>query len=179
MKIIYKFILCNILGWKIQGTFPSELKKYVIIVAPHTHWIDFIIGLLIRKASGVKGKYIAKAALFKPPFGFFFRAVGGTPVDRTKSNNMVEAIVDIFESKEECVFALSPEGTRKKVDNWKTGFYYIAKGAQVPIVSGSLNFEDKVFTISRPFYTTEDVDADLKELKYFFKGVKGKIPEYS
>ena len=165
--------------WKIKGSFPKEIKKYVIIVAPHTHWIDFPMGILIKYATGLHANYIGKKALFKPPFGFLFRALGGTSVDRAKSQNMVNAVVDIFNSKDEFVFALSPEGTRKKVDVWKTGFYHIAKEANIPIVRGALDFKHKTFTITTPFYPTDDKEADIKKLRSFYKGIKGKVPEYS
>lgn len=177
MKTICKFILFKILGWKVENTFPTDLKKYVLIVAPHTSWVDFPIGVLINYATGLRANFIAKASLFKFPHGYLFRALGGTPVDRSKNNNLVDSIVDIFDSKDRFVLALSPEGTRKKVEKWKTGFYYIAKGAKVPIVSATLDFEHKKMVVSKPFYTTNDIDGDFKELQSFFEGVKGKYPE--
>lgn len=179
MKHICGFILFKLMGWKIEGSFPTDLKKYVIIVAPHTHWMDFIMGVLIKYSTSLPANYIGKASLFKPPFGFIFRAFGGTPVDRSKSNNLVDAVVDIFNSKDQFVFALAPEGTRKKVNQWKTGFYYIAKGAKVPIVRGVMDFGNKTFTIHPPFYTTEDKEADFKEMRSVYEGALGKIPEYS
>ena len=123
-----------------MNAFPSDLKKYIIIVAPHTSWVDFPLGVLAKTAYGINGNYIGKHTLFKPPYGFFFRALGGTPVDRSKSTNMVEAIIDIFNTKENFILALSPEGTRKKLDKWKTGFYFVAKGAKVPIVMVGFDF---------------------------------------
>lgn len=179
MKFISSFILFKILGWKIEGAFPTDLKKYLIIVAPHTHWHDFFLGLLIRSATGLKANFIGKATLFKPPFGFIFRSLGGAPVDRSKSTNKVDAIVSLFNSKDDFVLSLSPEGTRKKVDVWKTGFYYIAKGAVVPIVRVIFDFEHKVVTIALPFYTTKNKENDFKELRSLYEGIKGKIPEYS
>lgn len=179
MKGFSRFILCTLMGWEIKGSFPSELKKYVIIVAPHTHWADFFMGLLIRSATGLKANFIGKASLFKPPFGFIVKALGGAPVDRSKSSNKVDSIVTIFKSKEEFKLSLSPEGTRKKVETWKSGFYYIAKGANVPIVRVVFDFEHKTVGILEPFYSTEDKEADFKELRSAYKNVKGKIPEYS
>ncbi|AOW19857.1 1-acyl-sn-glycerol-3-phosphate acyltransferase [Urechidicola croceus] len=179
MKTISKFILFKILRWKIDGEFPKDLNKFVIIVVPHTSWVDFPIGVLINFATGINGNYIGKASLFKPPFGFIFRWLGGTPVDRTKSNNLVNAIVAIFNSNERFILGMSPEGTRKKVSKWKTGFYYVAKGANVPIVSVAFDFEHKTAIIHKPFYTTDDKEADFKILKSNFEGIKGKKPEYS
>lgn len=179
MKKIARFILFNILGWKLVGDFPKEIKKYVVIAAPHTSWVDFPIAILSRMASGIMINFIGKNSLFKAPFGFIFRALGGTPVDRSKSNNLVDAIVQLFHKKEEFRLGLSPEGTRKKVDKWKTGFYYIAKGANVPIVMATLDFEKKQVKFSDPYYTTDNKDKDFEVFYSFFKDVKGKKPELS
>lgn len=179
MKRIAKFIFFTFLGWKLDGFFPKDIKKYVVIAAPHTSWVDFPIAILARISSGVMIHFIAKASLFNGPFGFFFRALGGIPVDRTKNNNLVDANVAIFNSKEEFKLGLSPEGTRKKVTTWKTGFYYIAKGANVPIVLATLDFENKTIKISKPFYTTDDKIADFQFLRAFYENVKGKNPELS
>ena len=179
MEKISKFILYNILGWRVQNGFPEAPKKYIIIAAPHTSWIDFPIAILSRMSQGKMVHFIGKGSLFKWPFGYFFKALGGTPVDRDKSTNMVEAVINIFNSKEEFRLGLSPEGTRKKVDKWKTGFYYIAKGANVPIVMATLDFENKKIKISEPYYVTEDIHKDFKVFDNFYKDVKGKNPELS
>lgn len=177
MKLFSKFIFTTILGWKIADNFPQGLKKYVIIAAPHTSWQDFPIAILARNVSGEKINFIGKDSLFKPPFGFIFRALGGAPVDRSKSNNLVDGIVDIFNSREEFRLGLSPEGTRQKVDQWKTGFYYIAKGANVPIVMATLDFGRKQVNISDPYYPTDDKEKDFEHFHSFYKGVEGKHPE--
>jgi len=179
VKTISKFILYNLLGWKVENGFPDTPKKYIIIAAPHTSWIDFPIAILARMSEGKMVHFIGKDVLFKGPFGFFFRALGGTPVDRSKSTNTVDAIINLFNSKEEFRLGLSPEGTRKKVDKWKTGFYYIAKGANVPIVMATLDFENKKVKIATPYYVTEDIKQDFKVFDSFYKGVKGKNRELS
>jgi 1-acyl-sn-glycerol-3-phosphate acyltransferase len=179
MKRIAKFILFNILGWKLVGYFPKKIKKYVVIAAPHTSWIDFPIAILSRMASGIMINFIGKDSLFKWPFGFFFRALGGTPVDRSKSNNLVDAIIQIFNSKEEFRLGLSPEGTRKKVTKWKTGFYYIAKGANVPVVMATLDFENKQIKVSEPYNLTDDKEKDFEMFYSFYKNINGKNPELS
>ncbi|MDX6745903.1 1-acyl-sn-glycerol-3-phosphate acyltransferase [Polaribacter sp. PL03] len=179
MKTISKFILYTILGWKLENDFPQQPKKYVVIAAPHTSWIDFPIAILSRMSSGTMVHFIGKGSLFKWPFGYFFKMLGGTPVDRTQSNNMVDAVVAVFNSKEEFRLGISPEGTRKKVEKWKTGFYYIAKGAKVPVVMATLDFENKKIKISEPYYTTDSIEADFKVFKAFFKNIKGKKPELS
>lgn len=179
MEKISKFILYNILGWRVENGFPEAPKKYIIIAAPHTSWIDFPIAILSRMSQGKMVHFIGKGSLFKWPFGYFFKALGGTPVDRDKSTNMVEGVINIFNSKEEFRLGLSPEGTRKKVYKWKTGFYYIAKGANVPIVMATLDFENKKIKISEPYYVTEDIQKDFKVFDNFYKDVKGKNPELS
>ncbi|RCS26925.1 acyltransferase [Polaribacter sp. WD7] len=177
MKRISKFILHTILGWKIENNFPKHLKKYVVIAAPHTSWMDFPIAILVRLSLETMIHFIGKASLFKSPFGFIFRKLGGTPVDRSQSNNVVEVIIKLFETREEFRLALSPEGTRKKVAQWKTGFYYIAKGANVPILMVSLDFENKKVSISEPYYITSNKENDFRVFQDFFKGIKGKNPE--
>ena len=179
MKQFARFLLYKVWGFKKKGDFPKDLKKYVIIAAPHTHWQDFPLGVLIKYAEGLPANYIGKASLFKPPFGWIFKALGGAPVDRSKSSNRVEAIANIFKERDQFVLGLSPEGTRQKVDEWKTGFYYIAKEANVPIVMVTLNFGDKEFKISEPYYTTDNKDEDFKVFYDYYKGVMGKIPEFS
>jgi len=176
MKFISRIILFHIMRWKVVNTFPS-LNKYVIIAAPHTSWQDFPIGILAKLAIPLKANYVGKATLFKPPFGFIFRWLGGAPIDRSKSNNKVQAIVDIFNAKEEFILAMSPEGTRQKVDKWRTGFYYIAKGAKVPIVMITLDFKYKQIKISDPYVTTNDMEIDFKHFHQYFDGVEGKHPE--
>jgi 1-acyl-sn-glycerol-3-phosphate acyltransferase len=179
MKSIARFILVTILGWQLENDFPKELKKYIIIAAPHTSWIDFPIAILSRIASGIMIHFIGKRSLFTLPFGFIFRALGGIPVNREQSNNLVNSVIAIFNSKEEFRLALSPEGTRKKVAKWKTGFYYIAKGANVPIVMATLDFGQKKIKISKPHYVTPNKDYDFDLFHAFFEGVRGKKPELS
>lgn len=175
--MLSKFIFTKILGWKLSNDFPHNLKKFVVIAAPHTSWQDFPIGILARNTSGIKINFIGKDSLFKGPFGFIFRSLGGTPVDRSKSNNLVDAIVQVFNEKDQFRLALSPEGTRKKVDKWKTGFYYIAKGANVPVVMATLDFGKKEVKISEPYYTTDNIEKDFAHFHAFYANVKGKKPD--
>jgi len=177
MKNISKFILLRLMGWKIVNDFPKSIKKYIIIVAPHTSWVDFPVSILVKFITKVDIKFIGKHTLFQPPFGFFFRALGGTPVDRSKSQSMVQAIVDIFNSKESFVMALSPEGTRKKTRQWKSGFYHVAKGANIPLVMASLDFKNKKVIISEPFYLSDNEVQNIQKIQTFFKGIEGKHPE--
>lgn len=180
MRWLAKFIYHNILGWKVTGFSDFEdIKKTIIIAAPHTSWHDFYIGVLVRAVLGVETNFIGKKSLFKWPYGWIFKKLGGSPVERKRNENQVESIARLFRDKEVFRMAMSPEGTRQKVEEWRTGFYYIAKTANVPIIMFTLDFEHKENRFSKPFYPTDDKEADFKFMKSFFKDVKGKIPELS
>lgn len=177
-----KFIYFKILGWKVVGNTnfsKNTVKKAVLISAPHTSNFDFIIGLLLRKVVDIKSSYLGKKELFVWPLGYYFKAVGGVPVDRKNKENKVDTIAKLFEDKEEFRLTLAPEGTRSKVEQWRTGFYYIAKKANVPIIMFTLDFGNKQNKISEPFYPTDNIEEDFKYMKSFFKGVKGKISKNS
>lgn len=179
MHSLAKFIYYRILKWSLVGDFPAHLKKCVIIVVPHTSWWDFLLGILVRNVWKEEINYIGKKSLFDSPFGWFFRWTGGTPIDRSTSNDTVAAIARIFEEKEKFRLSLSPEGTRKKVSQWKTGFYFIAKAAKVPVVLVAFDYGKKQIKVSQPHIPTDNQEADFKMYEAFFKGVKGKVPEYS
>ncbi|MEM8508389.1 MAG: 1-acyl-sn-glycerol-3-phosphate acyltransferase [Bacteroidota bacterium] len=178
MHALAKFIYFKVLGWQLVGEFP-DVKKCVVIVIPHTHWLDFPLGVIVRKVLNREIHYIGKKSLFQPPFGWFFRWMGGTPVDRSKKQKMVDAVADVFDSKEIFRFALAPEGTRKKVKALRTGFYYIAKKAEVPIVMVAFDYGKKQVKFSEPLWTTDNINLDFRKVRQFFKGVKGRIPEWS
>lgn len=167
------------MGWKFYGSWPAGIKKAVVIVVPHTSWHDFYLGLLVRRILGVDIKFVAKKELFKPPFGWYFRWMGGTPLDRTAGQNKVDSIAALFRKKEEFRLAIAPEGTRKKVKDWKTGFYYIAKTADVPIVMIAFDFGKKRVKISKPMYATENKERDFEKIRAFYKEVTGKVAHYT
>ena len=148
-------------------------------MVPHTHWHDFHVGALARRILRTEINFVAKKELFKWPFGAYFKWMGGAPLDRTEGQNKVESIAAIFEAKEEFRLALAPEGTRKKVERWKTGFYYIAMAAKVPIIPVAFDYKTKVVKIGAPFYPTGNIDDDLPKLEAFYVGVVGKVPEYT
>lgn len=182
MPSFYKFIYYKVLGWKIAGNLSmskDSIKKAVIIAAPHTSWHDFYIGIFLRRVLDIKTNFVGKKELFIWPFGYYFKAVGGVPLNRSTNENKVEAIAKEFKKHEEFRITFAPEGTRKKVEKWRTGFYYIAKEANVPIIMFTLDFKNKTNTISEPFYPTDDIEADFEYMHSFFKGIIGKKPEYS
>lgn len=164
------------MGWKIEGTIDESIKKCVLMVLPHTSWHDFYVGIFTRGIVGLEMNFIGKKELFRFPFGFYFRWMGGAPIDRVGNLNKVEAIAKIFENRDEFRLAISPEGTRKKINELRTGFYYIALKANVPIIPVAFNFGKKTVHFGSPFYPTSNYEQDLKILLTNFKGVAGKIP---
>lgn len=178
-KQLYSFIFYKILGWKLIGNFPSEIKKCVVIVIPHTSNLDFFIALLVRGILGVKINFVGKKELFMFPFGCYFRAVGGAPLDRSGGKNNVDATAEVFEKHDVFRLALSPEGTRKKVTELRTGFYYIALKAKVPIIPVAFDFGKKEVKIGDAFIPSGNYENDMKIVLPFYKGVVGKIPERS
>jgi len=160
-------------GWSIQGEVPNYLKKAVIIVCPHATWVDFPVGLGVRSVLKRKIYFWGKKELFKPPFGWLFNLLGGYPVDRSKHTNLVDSIVDIYQSKEEFLAALAPEGTRKDVQELKSGFYYIAHLASVPIVMVGFDFVNKKVVVNKPFIPTGDFNHDKIEIAKFYQTIPG------
>ena len=142
IRALSKFILKKIICWKVIGSLPSN-EKYVIAVVPHSSYFDLIIAVLIRTYSGLKIKFIGKKELFNPITSFFFKFLGGIPVDRNKNTNLVDEVVSLFDQNEIQILAISPEGTRKKVKKWKSGFYYIALNANLPILMVSFDYIKK------------------------------------
>ena len=172
---IYR-ITFSLLGWTISGSFPA-LRKYVIAVAPHTSNWDFLVGLAGRSIMRLRNvKYLGKSQLFKPPFGWLFRRLGGYPVERSNSHDMVRQVVALFDNNPDFILAVAPEGTRRKVAKLKTGFYFIAKGAGVPIVPCGFDYQKKKIIVGPPLYPSTNIDSDLAVLYTFFRSIKGKDP---
>jgi len=165
-------------GWKIAGNFPYEVRKMVIIVAPHTSWIDLVVGLAARDLLRIQhSRFFGKKELFFWPLGAILRRLGGTPVDRFSKHGVVEQAVALFAENKELVLALAPEGTRKKVDKLRTGFYHIAKKAHVPILTVGLDYKNHQVVIGSPFLATGDESADLDRMLDFFSTMQGKNPD--
>lgn len=164
------------LGWTIQIDIP-DIKKYVTIAAPHTSNWDFPLGILTAKAVKLDAHWMGKHSLFRWPFGWFFKAIGGTPIRREEGRNYIQQMADLFDSSEALVLALAPEGTRSKTDHWKTGFHYIARAANVPILMGYLDWGKRQVGIGGMFYPVEDIEANFARIREFYKNRHGKFPE--
>jgi 1-acyl-sn-glycerol-3-phosphate acyltransferase len=161
------------MDWRVEGEIPN-VAKLVIIAAPHTSNWDFVVGIAAKFGMGLGVFWLGKDALFRFPFGVVMRRFGGIPVDRTTSNDVVGGIVQEFSRRDRLMLAIAPEGTRKRVDRWRTGFYHIAHGARVPILPVALNWSARAIQIGAPFTTTGDVDTDVRELQRRFAGVGGR-----
>ena len=167
--------ILNTLGWTIHADLPG-IKKYVAIAAPHTSNWDFPLGILAAKAINLKVHWMGKHTLFRWPYGWFFRLIGGTPIQRDGGQNYIEQMSDLFDRSEQLILALAPEGTRAKTDHWKTGFYYIARAAKVPIMMAYLDFGNKQLGTGELFYPGGDIEADFAQIRLFYANRRGKNP---
>ena len=173
---IWARIFLFFIGWKKEGALP-EPQKYVMIAAPHTsNWdlpVMLALGFLLR------GKlfWMTKDSVFRWPFGGFFKWLGGIPIDRSKTNGVVGQCIELFEKHDTLILAVPPEGTRKKVRAWKTGFYHIANGAHVPIALGYLDYGRKRGGVAKLFHPTGDYDTDVAEIQKFYATITPKHPD--
>lgn len=173
MRPIFK-LLFWMFGWKTLGRKPP-VDKYIMIVAPHTSFWDFFVGVAARSILRLETKYLGKKELFNFPLGILLRWIGGYPVDRSNPAGMVESVIDLLNSKDRFSIAIAPEGTRKKVAKLKTGFWRIAKGANVPIVVVGFDFRRRVVEVQEPFMPG-DMEEDMARIIAYYKTVVGKRP---
>lgn len=164
-------------GWKVRGSVPPTLRQFVVIVAPHTSNWDFFVGLAARSLLYLDNTYyIAKKELFRPPFGWIFRKLGGFPVDRSRNTNLVDSVADLFKKYPRFSIAITPEGTRSHAPKWKTGFYYIAQKANIPIVMVGFNYALKEVSVEAPFMPTGDAEKDIEYMMAHYRKIPGKHP---
>jgi 1-acyl-sn-glycerol-3-phosphate acyltransferase len=178
---VLKFFAQKVLracGWKIVGRFPSGIKKCVIIAAPHTSNWDLLWMLLAAIVLEIRPNWFGKYTLFKPPLGFLLRALGGIPIDRRSSNNAVEAGIATFQQTDTICLAVPPEGTRRRVDYWKTGFYHIAHGAGVPIVCSFLDYGTRTAGLGPIIQPSGDIYADMKIFQEFYAQMSGRHADF-
>ncbi|MFZ5820995.1 MAG: lysophospholipid acyltransferase family protein [Chloroflexota bacterium] len=173
-RCLFRFGLW-ILGWRVLGQLP-DLPKYVIVAAPHTSNWDFVMFLALVFVLKGSMRYMGKAELFRAPFGGFFRWCGGVPVDRSKPQGLVEQTVQAIREAGQFKLVITPEGTRKKVNEWKRGFYHIARQAGIPVVVGYVDSLTKTCGIGPTFTLTDDMEADIRAIQAFFKDKVGINP---
>jgi 1-acyl-sn-glycerol-3-phosphate acyltransferase len=164
--------ILRLIGWKVVGGLPPN-NKYVLIGAPHTSNWDFSLMLLAVLKVGMDVHWLGKNSLFSFPFGGFMQWLGGIPVDRSKSNNLVDQLVDLFRQRDELILVIPPEGTRSEVQRWKSGFYYVAQGAGVPILLGFIDMSRKQMGFGPLFHPTGDYAADLLAIQEFYRDKRG------
>jgi len=174
----FSIFILRISGWRTQGQVPP-VPKFVLVGAPHTSNWDLPYTLFIIFILRAKIYWMGKDAIFRKPFKGVFKWLGGIPIDRSKSKNIVAQSIKQFNQNEKLILTIAPAGTRKRVKQWKTGFYYIAHGAKVPIVLGFLDYRRKVGGIGPVIYPTGDIEADMKIIRDFYNNVTGKYPEKS
>ncbi len=169
-----RFIL-GLAGWHCEGRLPL-IPKFVLVGAPHTSNWDLPFTLLVAFAFRARIHWLGKKAIFRRPFKGFFQWLGGIPVERSQSENMVEQSIQHFQRNEQLILTIAPAGTRKRVIRWKSGFYHIACGANVPIVLGFLDYRRKVGGFGPLIYPTGNIAADMEIIRTFYDGVAGKNP---
>ena len=157
-------------GWKVAGDMP-DLPKFIIVAAPHkTNW-DLPNALAAGLHYGLRIHWMGKDSLFKWPFGGVMRRLGGIPIDRSKSNNVVAQMVETFDKAERLIVVIPPEGTRGDAARWKSGFYHIAHGAKIPLVLAFIDYKRREVGVAQLFHTTGDYDTDLAKIQAVYAAI--------
>ncbi|MDB9753383.1 lysophospholipid acyltransferase family protein [Oceanospirillaceae bacterium] len=172
MRLV-SWLVLKLGGWKVVNVAPAS-GSYLIIAAPHTSNWDFPLGIAIAFHLRLKMYFIAKHTLFEGILGPIMRWLGGIPLNREASKNFVESSIDAYAHNENLVLAIAPEGTRGSVTRWKTGFYHMAKGANVPLALAYFDFSTRTGGIGKMFNTTDDMIADMQAIENFYRPMKGK-----
>ena len=177
MKKLFCELFLKIMGWKLVGEVPKEVKKAVMVCAPHTSNWDFPFALVSFTITGLKVNYFIKKSWFFFPMNFLFKATGGVPVDRSKNHGMVDSMTMLLKESDEMIVVVPAEGTRSWVPKWKTGFYHIAKSAEVPIIMGYVDFKKNEVGFGPLLNISGDFEKDMTKIQGFFKNKSGKFPE--
>jgi 1-acyl-sn-glycerol-3-phosphate acyltransferase len=167
--------ILRLTGWRTHVN-PPRTSRYVLIGAPHTSNWDFVLMLLLMTVESIPIRWMGKDSLFRWPMGVFWRSLGAIPVNRWERTNLVDQVAAKFDEYDELIIGLSPEGTRKKASRWRTGFYYIALKANVPIVMAYIDYESKVCGLGPSIKPTGDIQADFMIIRDFYSGIAGKYP---
>ena len=169
--------LLRMVGWRVFGEIP-QIPKYLLVVAPHTSNLDWFIGFVASRSISLPfPHWIGKHTIFRWPVTGLAHRLGGIPVRRGASYKFVQQIKDAFDRTDQLIIAIAPEGTRKYVDHWKSGFYYIASNAEVPFVLVSLDYRTRTVIVYPTEMPTRDQDADMARIRQFYDGVEGRNPE--
>lgn len=168
----------RLMGWRIEGQLPP-FDKFVVIGAHHTSNWDFVLFIAAKFILRLNARWFGKHSIFRWPFGALMRYWGGIPIRRHLKLNTVEQAIEAFAEHRQFILVLSPEGTRRKVERWKSGFYHIACGAGVPIVPAALDFQHRRIVIGAPFQPTGNEEADLRQLLAFYRPYVPKNPDYA
>ncbi len=174
MTTISRYILVNLLGWKIKDEFPN-IKKSIIIFAPHTSYWDGLYGKLYLMQLGINYKFLSKKEFFKFPLNYFFKIYGSIPVSKTKE--YIDYVVELIKISHELHIVLSPEGQLAKTTRWKKGYYYMAVGANVPIVVGFIDYKRKEIGIKGVIDSLSSIEVVRKEVAELYSDVSAKYPE--
>ena len=171
-------IILRMAGWSVHCSVP-DYPKCIICVAPHTSNWDFIVGKLAYASLGRKAGFLMKQSWFFWPLGCLWRAIGGVPVPRGKQRggSLIALLTERFRQSRRLTLAITPEGTRSRTSAWHTGFLRIAHEAQVPVVLGVLDFENRKVLLERTFTPGESIEADLRAIKDYYRSFKGLYPE--
>ena len=175
-KSFCNWLLYKRMGWTTEVT-EAHPDKYIICLAPHTGNWDFILGQLYSGAAGFKSNFLMKKEWFFWPLGPLFRRLGGIPVWRSKRTSMTDNLAETAKQAKTFHLCITPEGTRSPNPEWKMGFYFIAQKAGIPILLYGMDYEKKLIKCTKTIIPTGDLDADMREIKLYFKDFKGKNPE--
>ena len=175
LKKISQYIL-SFLGWQLDDRLPTE-KKYVMLGAFHTSNWDFPIGILGMWALGLKASWVGKHTLFRGPLGPLFKLMGGIPVDRTIHTGFIQRIAELYETREQMTLTIAAEGTRSRTEHWKTGFYFIALEAKVPVALAYIDYSTKTLGVGATLHPSGDIRMDFEIIRDFYKDKQGLRPE--
>jgi 1-acyl-sn-glycerol-3-phosphate acyltransferase len=165
-----------LVGWKVTGELPED-KKFVLVGEPHTSNWDFLLMFGAAYSLRLNVSWLGKNTIFKKPFGTIMRWFGGIPIDRSARHDLVSRTAELIKEKERIVLVIGPSGTRSKREYWKSGFYWIAQTANVPVLCGYLDFVNKVVHVGLVFTPTGNVKYDMDKVRKFYKNIRGKHPE--
>lgn len=169
-------VMLRLIGWRYEGRLP-DLPKYIIVAYPHTANVDGVIVVLTALALRLRINWVGKESLFKPPFGWLMRLSGGVPIDRSSSHRALKSSVQAFHTRDQMVLVIAPEGTRGRAESLKSGFYFLAQKAGVPLMLSSIHYGRKVVRLGPVIEVTGNMQADMAPMHAFYADSQGRNPE--